>query len=469
MNTDEFRKYGYYLIDWISNYFENISNIPVKSKVEPGEIYRSLPQLPPEEKEDFIKILDDFNRIILPGITHWQHPNFFAFFPANNSFPSILGEILTSAIGAQCMIWETSPSATELEQLTLDWLKRSIGLPEEFSGVIQDTASTATLVSILTAREKYSNFSINKEGFQNNKFRVYCSQEAHSSIDKAVKISGIGENNLVKIEVDDKFSLIPEKLETAILQDMENGMQPLCVVSALGTTGSLAIDPIEKIAEICQKYSLWHHIDAAYAGSALLLEEFRNPIKNLELCDTFVFNPHKWLFTNFDCSAYYVKDKHSLLKTFEITPSYLQSDYDRRVTNYRDWGIQLGRRFRALKLWFVLRNYGLDNIKTILRNHIDLAKYFAEWIENQKNFELLAPVNLNLVCFRFKPAEYEESEINDLNKKIEKNINNTGKAYISHTILNGKYTLRAVFGQTNVAKRNIDILIEEINKAARSL
>lgn len=469
MDTNEFKKFGYELIDWISNYFGNIEHFPVKANIQPGDIYHSLPKIPPTQTEDFEKILDDFNKIILPGITHWQHPNFFAFFPANNSFPSILGEILTAAIGAQCMIWETSPAATELEQLTLDWLKRSISLPEGFSGVIQDTASTATLVSILTAREKMSNFNVNEVGFEHNNFRVYCSKEAHSSIEKAVKIAGIGRQNLIKIETDKNYSLIPEKLEDAILGDIKEGKQPLCVVSALGTTGSLAIDPIEKIGTICQKYNLWHHIDAAYAGSALLLEEFRNTINGLELCDTFVFNPHKWLFTNFDCSAYFVKDKNSLIKTFEITPAYLQTDYDERVTNFRDWGIQLGRRFRALKLWFVLRSYGLEKIKEIFRYHIELANYFADWIEEQKNFELMAPVNLNLVCFRFRPEIDNENELNKINKDLENILNNSGKVYISHTELNGKYALRAVFGQTNVSKENVNILIEEISRVSKYL
>ncbi len=468
MDINEFKNYGYQLIDWIAEYFENIENLPVKSNILPRQIYNSIPELPPWSPEDFKEILSDFNKIILPGITHWQHPSFFAYFPANNSYPSILGEILTAAIGAQCMIWETSPSATELEQAMMDWFKKCIGLPSYFEGVIQDTASTATLVSILTAREKLNNFVINNNGFNENRLRVYCSEEAHSSIEKAVKIAGIGKINLIKIDVDENYSMRIDSLESAIQNDIQNGYKPLCIVSALGTTGSLAIDPIEEIGLICQKFGLWHHIDAAYAGTALLLEDFRKSNPGIELCDTFVFNPHKWLFTNFDCSCYFVKDKNALIQTFEITPSYLQTDYDARVNNYRDWGIQLGRRFRALKLWFVLRSYGIEEIRKKLQHHIELANYFAEWIRNHNSFEILAPVNLNLVCFRFFKNNLTEIEINAINKELETKINQSGKAFISHTTLNGKYTLRAVFGQTNVSKRNVDVLIKTISEQIES-
>lgn len=462
MEIDEFRKNGHKLIDWIADYYENIERLPVKSQVKPKEIYNSIPEVAPDEHEEFDAILSDFDDKILKGITHWQHPNFFAYFNANTSFPSILGELLTSAIGAQCMIWDTSPAAAELEERVCNWIKKASNLPEDWHGVIQDTASTATLCALLMARERHSNFMINKYGFHaGSKYIIYCSSEAHSSIDKAVKIAGFGSDQIRKIKVDDNYALIPAELSKQINKDLNDGLLPLFVVSAVGTTGSHAIDPVREIADVCKKYRIFHHVDAAHAGNAAVLPEYRWIIDGIELADSYVFNPHKWMFTNFDCSLFYTNDKESLIKTFEILPEYLKTDVGKKVNDYRDWGIQLGRRFRALKLWFVLRSYGLNGIREKFKFHIDLAQEFAQRLKQDGRFELLAPVHLNLVCFWYKPSdELSLDELNELNKTLEQNINATGKAYLTHTKLKGKYTLRVCIGQTNVEQRHVDSLFE---------
>lgn len=469
-NLEEFRKYAYEFIDWIVDYYKNIENYPVKSKVKPKEIFNKLPDSPPENPESIDTIFKDFQNIILPGITHWQSPNFHAYFPANSSYPSLLAEMLMSALGVQGMKWETSPSAAELEEKIMNWLKEMIGIPDNFSGVIQDTASTSTLASIICAREKHSDYKINKDGFKDfNNLRVYCSTETHSSIEKAVKIAGIGKSNLVKVNVDDEFKMNTYELEKAINEDKKNGYKPLCVVAALGTTGSTAVDSLENISGICKKYNLWLHVDAAYAGSALILPEYRGMLKGIEQADSFVFNPHKWLFTNFDCSAYFVKEKEFLIRTFEILPEYLKTLSDSKVNNYCDWGIPLGRRFRALKLWFVIRSFGVKALQEKLRYHISLAKNLESVIRSDNEFEILAPVTFNLICFRYKPDSsiYTEDELNNVNEKLLHKINETGKIYISHTKLNGKYTLRMVIGQTNVNESHIKKswkLIKETSK-----
>jgi len=337
MDIEEFKKYGYEIIDWIADYYSDIEKYPVKSKLEPGEIINKLPNNPPEKQEPIYKIIDDFTNTILPGITHWQHPNWHGYFPANSSYPSVLAEFLTAALGVQGMIWETSPAATELEIQVMDWLKQMTGLPKNWHGVIQDTASTATLVSLLTAREKFSGFNINEQGYKNHlNYRIYCSTEAHSSIVKAVKIAGFGHENLIKIEVDEDLKINPEKLEEKIKTDIKKGFQPLCIIAALGTTGTTAVDNLAEISRITKEHKLWLHVDAAYSGTALVLPEYRWMIRGIENVDSFVFNPHKWMFTNFDCSAYFVKDKEALINTFSILPEYLRTQTSGKVTDYRE-------------------------------------------------------------------------------------------------------------------------------------
>lgn len=467
MTNSEFRKYGYQLVDKIADYFSEIEKYPVKSQLKPRDVFNQLPKNAPENSESFDDILKDFDEIIMPGITHWQSPNFFAYFNANNSFESILGEMLTSALGVNTFIWQNSPAGTELEEVVMNWLRDMIGLPEYFSGVIQDTASTATLCSILSARERITDYQINKSGFENHKFRVYCSKEAHSSIEKAVKIAGIGSENLVKIDVDKNFDMISANLDIAIQNDIDNGFTPLIVISALGTTGSTAVDSLKDNGEICQKYGIFHHVDAAHVGTALVLDEFRYLLDGIENVDTFVFNPHKWMFTNFDFSAYFVKDSGNLIRTFEIMPEYLKTNVDNKVNNYRDWGIQLGRRFRALKMWFVIRSYGVEGIKSTIQKHLDLTKQFKSKIEQDERFEILAPVTFNLVCFRYNPGNLSNSELNILNEKLLNKINETGKAFITHTKLGENYTIRVVIGQTYIEERNInelwELILSEIN------
>lgn len=469
MNSKTFEETSKEVLDWINGYLKEVENYPVKSRVKYHEIYDKIPDTAPDKAEDFNTILNDFKEVILPGITHWQSPNFFAYFPANSSYPSLLAEMLTSALASQCMKWETSPAAAELEERVMNWLKDMIGLPKDFIGVIQDTASTSTLASILTAREYFSDFRINKEGFSGNeRYRVYCSTETHSSIEKAVKISGIGRDNLVKIPVDKNFAMIPEKLEEAIKSDLQKGFKPLCVVAALGTTGTTAIDSLKDISALKKKYNFWLHVDAAYLGTALLLPEYRWMIEGIEEADTFVFNPHKWMFTNFDCSAYFIKDKNALLNTFEIIPEYLKTRSDNVANNYCDWGIPLGRRFRALKLWFVVRSYGIAGLQDKIRYHIILAKDMYKKFKNENDFELLAPLNANVICFRYKPENvYDEDIINSLNEKLMHNLNSSGKIFLTHTKLNGKFTLRLVIAQTNVEEKHTNKafdLIKEFSK-----
>jgi aromatic-L-amino-acid decarboxylase len=363
-----------------------------------------------------------------------------------------------TAIGAQCMKWETSPAAAELEEVVMIWLRDLLGLPDIFTGVIQDTASGGTLCAMLTARERHSEFNINKKGFSGQKtFRVYSSEETHSSIEKGAKIMGLGSDNVVKVSLDDKFSMKSEVLRDQIKADIKEGHVPLCVVATIGTTGSTAIDPLKEIADICKEYNIWLHVDAAYAGSALCLAEYDWVKEGIEHADSFVFNPHKWLFTNFDCSAYFVKDKKALINTFEIMPEYLKTNVDDKVNNYCDWGIPLGRRFRALKLWFVLRNFGLEGIKEKLRNHMSLAKDFEEKVKASEDFKIMAPVNFNLVCFQFNPEGSNDTQkTNSLNKEIMDSINNEGQIYLTHTKLKGNLVLRMAIGQTNVASEHIE-------------
>jgi len=471
MKIAEFRSHAHELVDWMADYLEHIEQRPVKPAVAPGDILGKLPSLPPVDPEDFHRIFGDFTEIILPGMTHWQHPSFFAYFPANSSPPSILAEMLTATMGAQCMSWATSPAATELEERVMEWLRGMIGLPDTFTGVIEDTASTATLCALLSARERASAYRINADGFPaGGRFTVYCSTEAHSSIEKGVKIAGLGKSSLRTIPVDATYAMNVDALERAIAADLKEGCTPLCVVAAIGTTGSTAIDPLRPIAEICRKHNLWLHVDAAYAGTALLLPEMRWMIDGIELVDSFVFNPHKWMFTNFDCSAYFVTDQEALVKTFEILPEYLKTAEGTRVRNYRDWGIQLGRRFRALKLWFVIRTYGVSGLQEMVRTHIELARSFAENVRETADFEILAPVPLATVCFRYHPRGVgDESRLNSLNSALMDRLNAGGRLYLTHTKLGGRVALRLVVGQTQVAQRHVAEAWSLITSTARDL
>ena len=455
MTPDEFRRFGREMVDWIADYYEDIEQFPVLSQVQPGEIRARLPAAPPQNGESFDEIIADIEKLILPGITHWQSPNFFAFFPANASGPSILAELLSAGLGVQGMSWVTSPACTELETHVLDWLAEMLGLPEKFmsntkgGGVIQDTASNATLSALLAARERSTNFSSNENGIE-NKLIVYASTQTHSSIDKAVKIAGMGKNNLRLIDVDKQFSMRPELLSRQIEADREAGLIPSFVCATVGTTSSNAIDPVREIGEICVEEGLWLHVDAAMSGTAALVPEFRYINDGLEFADSYCFNPHKWMFTNFDCDCFYVADRASLIKTFSVLPEYLRNKATESgaVIDYRDWHIQLGRRFRSLKLWFVIRYYGVEGLRHHIRQHVELAQQFAEWVDKDPNFQLAVSPPLNLVCFRHTGGD-------EVNQQLLDSLNQSGKMYLTHTNLDEHFTLRMCVGQTYTEEKHV--------------
>jgi aromatic-L-amino-acid/L-tryptophan decarboxylase len=456
MNSDEFRRAGHEFVDWMADYLDGIEDYPVKPDVDPGDIYQQIPAKAPENAESMDAIFRDFKEKILPGMTHWQSPSFHAYFPGNNSKPSILAEMLTATMGAQCMLWATSPAATELEDRVMEWLRQMVGLKEDWVGSIQSGASDATLNAILTAREKASGFETNEQGLTENSYRIYASEQVHSSIDKAVAIAGIGRNNLVKIEVDEAFAMKSVSLAKAVQQDVADGKKPLMIIAALGTTGSTAIDPLNEIIKIANPHNIWVHVDAALAGTALILKEMRWLADGLEEADSFVFNPHKWMFTNFDASAYFVKDKQALIETFSVTPEYLRTKEDEKVNNYRDWGVPLGRRFRALKLWFVIRNYGVEGLREKIASHMAMAQWFREQVDHEEGFEVLAPVPLNTVCFRKVDVNKSLAESNEQNEALMQAVNKTGEVFLTHVKLNGIFTLRMVIGQTDVEQRHVE-------------
>jgi len=455
MTPDEFRRLGHELVDWIADYRRRVETLPVLSRAQPGELRRALPSKAPAEGESFDTILADVDRLILPGITHWQSPNFFAYFPSNSSLPAVLGELLSAGLGVQGMIWATSPACTELETHVLDWLVDMLGLPEFFKsssdggGVIQDTASSAALCALLAARERATGFETNRSGVH-ARLTAYTSTQTHSSVEKAAKIAGIGGDNLRLIDVDDAFAMRPELLKSRIEEDREKGFTPFFVCATIGTTSSMAIDPLPEIGRICREAGLWLHVDAAMAGTAAICPEFRFIQEGVEYADSYCFNPHKWMFTSFDCDCFYVKSRKDLIQTLSILPEYLRNKATESgaVIDYRDWHIPLGRRFRALKLWFVIRHYGVEGLRHHLRRHVELAQEFASWVESDDRFELAAPTPLNLVCFRYKGGDaVNEDRMNRLNEG--------GKLYLTHTKLDDRFTLRLVVGQTQTEEGHV--------------
>ena len=477
MDPQEFRRHGHEVVDWIADYLADAGRFPVMSRCRPGEIRELLPETPPEEGEPMERILEDFRRDILPGVTHWNHPRFFAYFPANNSGPSILGEMLSAGLGINAMLWQTSPAATELEERVMQWLGRLIGLedrlPGGFQGVIQDTASTATLCALVCAREKATSFAFDAAGCDGlagaGALRVYTSSEAHSSVLKGARVAGLGRENVVLVKVDEQNRMDVEDLYSQVETDLATGLIPCCVVGTVGTTGSTAVDPLPEIGRLAKKFKLWFHVDAALAGSAAICPEFQPLLDGVELADSLVFNPHKWLLTNFDCSAYFVRDPRHLERTMTITPEYLKTNPDQQVNNFRDWGIPLGRRFRALKLWFVLRSYGAEGLRGIIRRHVGLARDFADWVEKAGDWELLAPVPLNTVCFRHRPGHggaMTEAQLDAHNKDLLDRVNADGTIYLTHTRLQGKYTLRLAVGQTNTQRADVEAAWQVLNDLA---
>ena len=456
MSPEEFRRHGHAVVDWIANYYARVEQFPVLSQVQPGEIRAHLPSHAPEKGERFEDIFADVDKIILPGITHWQSPNFFAYFSANSSGPGILGDLVSSGLGVQGMLWSTSPACTELETHVLDWLVPMLGLPEKFlststgGGVIQDTASSAALCAVLTARERATHYASNHKGCD-GRLVAYTSTQTHSSVEKAVKVAGMGSDTLRAIELDETFAMRPDALARQIEADKSAGLIPAFVCATVGTTSSTAIDPVRKIAEICRQHNTWLHVDSAMCGTAALCPELRYLHDGVELADSYCFNPHKWMLTNFDCSCFYVADRAHLIRTLSILPEYLrnQATESGAVIDYRDWHIQLGRRFRALKLWFVIRYYGIEGLQQHVREHIRLAQQFAQWVKEDSRFELAAPAPVNLVCFRLKSGDAD-------NQKLMDQLNQSGQLYLTHTKLNNKVTLRLCIGQTHTESRHVE-------------
>ena len=471
MDSREFAKHAHQLVDWMAEYLDTVEQYPVRSQVKPGDIAAALPAQPPEQGESMDAIFADFKREVLPGMTHWQHPSFFAYFPGNSSPPSVLAEMLIATLAAQCMLWETSPAATEMETRMLEWLGQMTGLPAEFHGVIQDSASSATLCAVLTARERATDWQANAQGLQARQpMAVYTSEEAHSSIEKAVTITGVGRANLRKITSDEQFAMQPAALEAAIEQDKAAGIAPACVIASIGATGTGGVDPLRAIGEICRRQDVFLHVDAAWAGSALILPEHRWMIDGVEYADSLVFNPHKWMLTNFDCSAHFVRDPEALVRTLSILPEYLRTRTTGQAIDYRDWGIPLGRRFRALKLWFVIRSYGVEGLRQVLRNHIAMAEQLAEQIEAADDFELMAPRSLALLCFRYHPAGVDEAEsLEALNRKLLDTLNDSGELYLTQTLVRGSYAIRFSIGQTQTDRRHVEAAWGKIRKVTANL
>ena len=472
MDIDEFRKHGHQLIDWMADYMDTVEKLPVRSQVKPGEISNCLKEKPPTNGEPMENIIKDFKTTILPGITHWQHPRFFAYFPANSSPPSVLAEMLTATLGAQCMLWQTSPAATEMETRMMQWLASMIDLPKKFSGVIQDSASSATLCALLTAREKATSWKTNELGFMtiSRKLIVYTSEEAHSSTEKGAKIAGFGKDNIRFIPTDNKFSMCANTLRKEIQSDLDKGFVPTCVVASIGTTGVGAVDPIKKIATLCKEFDIFLHIDAAWAGAAMILPEHRSMADGIELADSIVINPHKWLLTNFDCSAHFVKDPDALTSTLSILPEYLKSKESEDIIDYRDWSIPLGRRFRALKLWFVIRYYGVGGLQKMIRKHIEFASQVEEWINDSKNFELVAPRSLSLLNFRLLSKQSGKVlDIDKLNLKLLNDLNDSGTTYFTQNRVRGHFAIRWSIGQTNTELRHVKDAWAQIQQTASSI
>ncbi|MFT4583868.1 MAG: aromatic-L-amino-acid decarboxylase [Gammaproteobacteria bacterium] len=469
MSAEEFRRHGYELIDWLADYALDVERYPVLSQVAPGDIRSKLPPAAPQVGERFEDIMADFERDILPGITHWQSPNFFAYFPANTSGPSILGELLSAGLGVQGMLWLTSPACTELETHVLDWLVDILHLPLKFKstssggGVIQDSASSATLCALLAARERATRFNA-KESGTTGRLIAYASTETHSSLEKACAIAGIGVQNLRKIPTNDRLQMDPAALSAQISQDQSAGLQPFFVCATVGTTSTLAVDPVAEIASVCEENSLWLHVDAAMAGSAAMCEEHAALHRGVERADSYCFNPHKWMFTNFDCDCFFVADREELIRTLTILPEYLrnQATESGDVIDYRDWQVPLGRRFRSLKLWFVLRHYGVEGLKHHIREHVALTARFAKWVSDSPDFEIVVPPNLNLVCFRYRAD-------NDFNRKLVEALNRSGRLFLTHTTVHGDYCLRFCIGQTNTAESHVAAAWRLIEGTARQL
>jgi len=470
MDAETFRRLGHRLVDWIAEYREGIESLPVMSGVAPGEIRARFPREPPAEGGRLSEAIDGLGELVLPGITHWNHPSFFAYFPANTSHASILADLLSAGLGAQGMSWQTSPAATEVEEVVMDWLRQMVGLPDTFTGVIQDTASTTTLTALLCARERATEFGQTRAGLQGGgpQLVVYASDQAHSSVEKGALLAGFGRENLRLLPTDRAHAMRVDALAEALERDRAAGKRPCAVVVTTGTTGTTALDPVADVAALCGRHGAWLHVDAALAGTAMVLPECRWMWRGVELADSVVFNPHKWLGTGFDLSAHYVRDPQHLIRVMSTNPSYLRTAQDAEVRNLRDWGIPLGRRFRALKLWFHLVDMGVDGVKARVRRDIDNAHWLADQVDAAPDWQRLAPVPLQTVAIRHVPAGMaEEAALASHNLAIARRVNESGRAYLTPSVLKGQQMLRVSVGAERTERRHVEALWRLLCEAAR--
>jgi aromatic-L-amino-acid/L-tryptophan decarboxylase len=469
MEPSEFRKHGHAVIDWIADYLENPEQWSVLPDVRPGDVRNSLPQSPPEHGESMGAVLDDFRKLIVPGITHWNHPAFMAYFANSSTGAGVLGEALTAALNVNAMLWRTSPAATELELLTLDWLRQMLGLPDKFIGVIGDTASSNTLYALAAARELHPDLKMREDGMSGRpempRVVIYCSEEAHSSVDKAAMTLGFGLSGLRKIPTDERMRMDPNALATAVEADRRAGAIPLAVVATVGTTSTTAIDPVPAIAEVCQREKMWLHVDASYGGVAAILPEMREVLEGCDRADSLVVNPHKWLFTPMDCSVLYASRPDLLKRAFQHVADYLVVSEGDGVVNLMDYGISLGRRFRALKLWFVIRDLGVEGLRSLVREHIRIARSLARWIDEDPTLERLAEVNFSTVIFRHRPAGLSPEELNQHNVRILEKLNSTREVYLSHTRVRGKYALRIAIGNIHTTEAHVRRAFDLVREA----
>jgi aromatic-L-amino-acid decarboxylase len=469
METEAFRRYGHQAVDWMADYLANAGSYPVLSQIAPGDIRRSLPDQPPFRPEAMEEILADVDRIIMPGITHWNSPGFFAYFGITGSGPGILGEMLSGALNVNAMLWRTSPAATELEQVALDWLRQMLGLPSPLFGVINDTASSGTLYALTAAREAIPGLHIRQQGMSGRaevpRLRYYASQEAHSSVEKAGIVLGVGQDGLRKIGVDGSFRMDVAQLERAIEEDLAAGWRPFAVVATVGTTSTTSVDPVPHIADVCERYGLWLHVDGAYGGSAAVDPSMRWVLDGCERADTLIVNPHKWLFTPIDCSVFYTRKPDIVKAAFSLIPEYLRNteSADDAVPNLMDYGTSLGRRFRSLKLWMVMRYFGQEGLAARIHEHIRLGQLVAQWVSESPDFELVAPTPFSTVCFRAHPRGVDnEAQLEALNERIMNAINATGCFFLSHTKLHGMFTIRIAIGNLRTTEQDIHDLWEAI-------
>ncbi len=470
LSADEFRAAAHAAVDWIADYLENPGVMAVRSRVQPGDIRASLPVSPPEHGESLGAMMQDFRQKILPGITHWNHPGFMAYFANSASYPGILGELLAAGLNANGMLWITSPAVTELEQLTLDWLRQLMGMRDGWFGEITDTASVSTFYALSAARER-AGFDVRAKGMAGRadmpRLRVYCSEHAHSSIDKAVMALGLGHDNLVKIPADEQFRLRPDALRAAMADDVARGDTPMAVVPCVGTTGMTSIDPVTDVVRIAREFDCWVHVDAAYGGVVALVPEMRYLMDGVDEADSFVVNPHKWLFTPMDCSALYTRHPAALQRAFALLPEYLVTRTQDETVNLMDYGLQLGRRFRSLKLWMVMRAYGAEGLAARIRHHCELAREFAGMVHfDGAPWELTAPITMSLVCFRYAPASLDETAIARMNAEIMERVNASGQVYLSHTTFGGRYTLRLAIGNIRTDREHITLAWSALRRAA---